>query len=277
MSIVVDEQPITENQEFVAEETMEATSEESIESTPVEDSAVEAEPTSEIPEKYAGKSIEDIIEMHENATKKVTQQGQELSEQRRMLQELLDVQRQSLQQKTQEPVEDTVSFEDSFYDNPEKAIASLINNNEDIKKAREISAQASRDAALSKLESAHPDYKQIVGSSDFLDWVGQSPVRKSLLQSAHSDWDFNAASELIGTWKQVSMINKTNEVKQEQQKSREKALKQTTSEKRTTGDSVGGKKVFRRVDLQRLQIQDPERYAALSDEIYQAYQEGRVK
>jgi len=218
MSIVVDEQPITENQEFVAEETMEATSEESIESTPVEDSAVEAEPTSEIPEKYAGKSIEDIIEMHENATKKVTQQGQELSEQRRMLQELLDVQRQSLQQKTQEPVEDTVSFEDTFYDNPEKAIASLINNNEDIKKAREISAQASRDAALSKLESAHPDYKQIVGSSDFLDWVGQSPVRKSLLQSAHSDWDFNAASELIGTWKQVSMINKTNEVKQEQKK-----------------------------------------------------------
>jgi len=60
-------------------------------------------------------------------------------------------------------------------------------------------------------------------------------------------------------------------------KSREKALKQTTSEKRTTGDSVGSKKVFRRVDLQRLQIQDPERYAALSDEIYQAYQEGRVK
>jgi DNA-binding transcriptional MerR regulator len=274
MSIVVDEQPITETQEFVTEEV---TSEESVESTPIEDTAVEAEPTSEIPEKYAGKSIEDIIEMHENATKKVTQQGQELSEQRKLMQEILETQRQSLQQQTQEPVEETVSFEDTFYENPEKAIASLINNNEDIKRAREVSAQASRDAALSKLESTYPDYKQIVGSTPFLDWVGQSPVRKSLLQNAHTNWDFDAASELISTWKQVSMVNKTNEVKEEQKKSIEKALKQSTTEKRTTGDSVGGKRIYRRADLQRMQMYEPDRYASLQDEIYKAYQEGRVK
>jgi hypothetical protein len=35
--------------------------------------------------------------------------------------------------------------------------------------------------------------------------------------------------------------------------------------------------VYRRADLIRLKMQDPNRYDALSDEIMQAYQEGRVR
>ena len=42
-----------------------------------------------------------------------------------------------------------------------------------------------------------------------------------------------------------------------------------------TGEST--KRVYRRADLIRLKMTDPGRYEALSDEIMQAYQEGRVK
>jgi hypothetical protein len=57
----------------------------------------------------------------------------------------------------------------------------------------------------------------------------------------------------------------------------EKAMKQTSSESRSSGDSVGGKKIYRRADLINLQVTDPRRYEALSDEIQSAYAEGRVK
>jgi hypothetical protein len=51
---------------------------------------------------------------------------------------------------------------------------------------------------------------------------------------------------------------------------------------KAVGVDVGGsgessKRVYRRADLIRLKMQDPNRYEALSDEIMQAYQEGRVK
>jgi len=92
-----------------------------------------------------------------------------------------------------------------------------------------------------------------------------------------SGYDVTAANELIGTWKQISMIDKTQEVKEQQKKSRQKAMRQTSSETRSSGDAVGGKKMYRRTDLINLQISDPGKYADLSDEITQAYQEGRVK
>jgi len=70
---------------------------------------------------------------------------------------------------------------------------------------------------------------------------------------------------------------KTKEVQKKQQKTRDKELLQTSSETRSSGDSVGGKKVYRRTDLIELQRRDPAYYAANADEIMQAYAEGRVR
>jgi len=283
MSIVVDNtsesvEQVTENLEPVAEEIIEATSEEPVESTPTEETAAEAESISEVPEKYAGKTIEDVIKMHQLAEETIGRQGREFGERVKTLQQTIDeMYSNNSNQTTEEPTEESVSFEDSFYDNPEMAVANLINSNPDIKQAREIAKKATQDSALQQLESAYPDYKDVITDNNFLDWIGQSSVRKKLFQNAHTNWDFDSASELISTWKQISMVSKTNEIKELQKKKREEALKQAVSEKRTTGGSVGGKKVYRRADLQRMQMYEPDRYASLQDEIYKAYQEGRVK
>jgi len=58
---------------------------------------------------------------------------------------------------------------------------------------------------------------------------------------------------------------------------RTKALRQTSTEGRSTQEAVGGKKMYRRSDLINLQVTAPNRYASLADEIQQAYAEGRVK
>jgi len=278
MSIVVDNtpesvEPITENLEFAAEETLDA-SEESTESTPVEETAVEAEPKSEIPEKYAGKTLEDVIEMHRNAEELIGKQSQEVGEQRKQIQQLLD----SLPQaSTTEPEEETVNFDETFYDDPQKAVSSLIENHPKFKEAERQRVQAAQEASLGKLKAEHPDFEQVINDEKFKSWVSESNARRRMYENAHNNWDFDDANELINMFKVSNMITKTKEVKEEQAKTRRKAMKSTSSETNSTGESVGSKKVYRRVDLQRLQIQDPERYAALADDIYKAYAEGRVK
>jgi hypothetical protein len=176
-----------------------------------------------------------------------------------------------------ETTEEAVSFEDSFYDDPAKAVNSAIENHPEIVKAREGNVKSAQNANLTQLESTHPDFMDVIGDSNFQEWVGKSGIRTELFRRADADYDFNAANELLGTWKQISMIGKTKQVNKAEKVKRQKAMRQTSSETRSSGDSVGGKKMYRRSDLITLQRTDPERYASLSDEIMSAYAEGRVK
>ena len=82
---------------------------------------------------------------------------------------------------------------------------------------------------------------------------------------------------MFSTWKQINLADNTAKVKAEQKVKREKTLRKTSSETRSSGDSVGGKKIYRRADLINLQVTDPSRHAALADEIQLAYMEGRVR
>jgi len=283
MSIVVDGtetsvEQVTENQDInaeevtaVAEETVEA-AEESQES--VEDE-VTAEPTYDIPEKYAGKSLEDVVQMYENLKAKFDDHTQEVGTYRKMIQELTEARSNQVQEPQQE--EETYNFEDNFYDDPQNAINHAIENHPEILKAREANLKAARSANEAQLAAKHPDYLDIAKSEDFQNWVAKSKVRTNLFFDANEKYDFDAATELLDTWKSISMIDATQKVKKQQEKTREKAMKQTSSETRSSGDSLGGKKIYRSSDLQELRMRDPERYASLSDEIYEAYAEGRVK
>ena len=235
---------------------------------------VQAEPEYSPPEKYAGKTLEDVIGMHQNAEKVLGKQGQEVGQQRQLIQQLME---QSQASQATEPTEDAVSFEDSFYDDPAKAVNSAIENHPEIIKAREGNVKSVQQANLTQLESVHPDFMDVVGDSNFQKWIGDSAIRTELFRKADATYDYNAANELLGTWKQISMIGKTQEVKKSEEVKRKKAMRQTSSETRSSGDSVGGKKMYRRSDLITLQRTDPSKYADLSDEIMQAYAEGRVK
>jgi len=265
MSIVVDTAP-----DGVAEQVTE---------TPVVEQEVQQEVQAEQdyspPEKYAGKSLEDVINMHQNVEKAFGKQGQEVGDQRQLINQLLESQSQANQ--ATETTEEAVSFEDSFYDDPAKAVNSAIENHPEIVKAREGNVKSAKNANLTQLETTHPDFMDVVGDSNFQKWVGESGIRTELFRRADANYDFNAANELLGTWKQISMIGKTKEVNKAEKVKRQKAMRQTSSETRSSGDSVGGKKMYRRADLIQLQVSDPNRYASLADEITQAYQEGRVK
>jgi hypothetical protein len=273
-SIVVDEAssadaPITNEQEQVTEEatTEEVTQEAQAEETP--------QPESTIPEKFAGKSTEELVEMYQNVEKMMGKQASEVGEQRKLIQSLMESQNRAAE--ATPPKEETVNFEDQFYSDPAEAVNKAIENHPELIEARQERKIQQQQHQVGVLEKAYPDWQDRVASKEFQDWVGSSEIRTEMFKKADSDYRPDYAIELFDMFDKVNMIDKTKEVQKAETQKRDKALKATSTETRSTSDSIGGKKVYRRADLINLQVTDPSRYASLADEIQSAYAEGRVK
>jgi len=272
-SIVVEEAPleaapITDEQEQVTEEviTEEVTQEAQAEETP--------QPESTIPEKYAGKTTEELVEMHQNVEKMMSKQSNEVGEQRKLIQNLMAAQNKALEAA---PPEEKVNFEDQFYSDPADAVNKAIENHPELIEARQERKIQQQQHQVGVLEKAYPDWQNRVADKGFQDWVGSSEIRTEMFRKADTDYRPDYAIELFDMFDKVNMIDKTKEVQKQETEKRDKALKATTTETRSSADSVGGKKIYRRADLIQLQVNDPNRYEALQDEIYSAYQDGRVK
>jgi hypothetical protein len=122
--------------------------------------------------------------------------------------------------------------------------------------------------------SEHPDFTQVVQDPDFVNWVKSSPIRLGLYAKADGEFDFDSANELLSTYKQLKGV-KTKQTSDAGEASRKQNLRAASVDSGGTGES--GKRVYRRADLIRLKMTDPQRYETLSDEIMAAYAEGRVK
>lgn len=228
------------------------------------------EPASDdIPDKYRGKQLSDIIKMHQEAEKLIGKQAQEVGEVRKLADELI---KQNLAGKSQ-PIKEEEPEVD-FFENPQAAVRKTVDNHPDVLAARQASQEFKKMQIQQKLAQEHPDFSQIVQDADFANWVKSSPVRIGLYAKADGEYDYDSANELLTTYKQLKGIKakQTNEAGETQRKSN---LKAASVDVGGTGES--GKRVYRRADLIRLKMQDPARYDALSDEIMSAYAEGRVK
>jgi hypothetical protein len=271
-SIVVDEAsstdaPITNEQEVTEAITEEVTQEAQAEETP--------QPESTIPEKFAGKSTEELVEMYQNVEKMMGKQASEVGEQRKLIQSLMESQNRAAEATPN--VEEATSFDDDFYTDPTRAVNKAIENHPDLVEARKERKIQQQQHQVGVLEKAYPDWQDRVASKEFQDWVGSSDIRQEMFKKADSDYRPDYAIELFDMFDKVNMIDRTKEVQKAESQKRDKALKATTTETRSTSESIGGKKVYRRADLINLQVTDPNRYASLSDEIQSAYAEGRVK
>jgi hypothetical protein len=264
-SIVVEEaplqgEPITEIQD--EQVTQEVQTEETSQSEP------------EIPAKYAGKSMAEVIKMQQEAESLMSRQADELGQQRKLMQSLIEAQNKATDTA---PPEEPVAQEDNFFDDPVNAVNKAIENHPDVIKAREERMGNVQKHNLESLDKAYPDWQETVKDSNFQKFIGDSATRTEMFRKADSEYRSDLAIELFDWYSQTRMSSATQEAVAEEKSKVEKAMKQTSSESRSSGDSVGGKKVYRRADLINLQVTDPNRYASLADEIQSAYAEGRVK
>ena len=233
----------------------------------IEQQKIEQKP--ELPEKYREKSLDEIVKMHQEAEKLIGKQAQEVGEVRKLADELIKQNLGSRQQQTrqEEPEVD-------FFENPQKAVQRTVDNHPDILAARQVTQEMRRAQIQQRLAQEHPDFGDIAKDQDFANWVKSSPIRIKIFEQADSGYDFDSANELLSTYKQLRSV-KQKQTSNEGEVTRKQNLKAVGVDVGGSGES--SKKVYRRADLIRLKMQDPNRYDALSDEIMAAYQEGRVR
>ena len=227
------------------------------------------EQLSDIPNFYRDKSLEDVIKMHQEANKLIDRQGKEVGEIRKLADELI---KQNLSSNKQ-PIKEEAPEVD-FFENPKEAIRQTVDNHPDVVAGRQAAHDFKRMQIQQKLAQEHPDYGQVASDPDFANWVKSSPVRINLFAKADGEFDYDSANELLTTYKQLRGV-KAKQTSDAGEATRKTNLKAAGVDIGGSGES--GKRIYRRADLIRLKMTDPNRYEALSDEIMQAYSEGRVK
>lgn len=223
----------------------------------------------EVPEKYKGKSFEDIVRMHQEAEQLIGRHSQEVGELRGVVDSFI---KQQLEPKAPQAKDDE---EIDFYVDPEKAVEKAIANHPKIKEAEQFTSMTRAKLAKQELDSKHPDAGSILQDAEFQSWVRSSPVKQKLFQQAHQDYDVDAADELFSTWKERKQIA-ANTAQVETQARKQSVRQASTGNARASagGDS---RKVYRRADIIKLMKEDPARYEAMQDDIMAAYASGRVK
>lgn len=262
---------IDERQEEEVETTDQLDTQDTVE-TPQEEEQPVQEP--EIPEKYQGKSVEDLVQMHQELEKFSGKQSTEVGELRKLVDNHIQTQlstQQAPQQQQQNDDEDDVDF---FVD-PKTAVSRAIDNHPKIKEAEAYTQKAKQQATLAQLKSTHPDMEQVLQDPRFAEWIKGSKVRTQLFVQADQGYDYDAAHELFSLWKEKNQV--VQQTAQAERAARKNSVKSAnTGNARGTGEG-SRKKVYRRADIIKLMRTDPERYQSLSDEIFKAYAEGRVK
>lgn len=264
----VDDNTITDSTEDVISDITEQAVEEEVQA--------EAEIEPSIPSKFANKTTEEIIDSYTNLEKELGRKAQEVGELRKLSDSFLqaEVARKNNPQDNT-PLETKDNDDTDFFDDPNKAVNKMIENHPKFQQFQQFQAQQAQAGAKAQLEQKHPDFSDVVQDKAFQDWVQDSPIRMQMFQAADS-YNFDAANELLSNWKDRSMISKTQEVKQQAETNRKDALKAGSTESRSSSASSAGGKTYRRADLIRLKMEDPNRYESLEDDIFQAYQDGRV-
>jgi len=229
------------------------------------------EPESTVPDKYQGKSIEEIVQMHQEAEKLVGRQSSEVGELRKIVDDFI----KTKAEETKQEISPNNSMDDEvdFFENPKEAVAKAVAGSTEMKQMQELLAAQKQQEVLGKISAKHPDYMEVIQDPAFGEWVKSSTVRVELLQRA-DNYDFNAADELLTVWSErKEVVEKAKEVNEQDRKQQRKAA---TTGGKGSGEPIS-RKIYKRSDIVQLMISDPERYKANVDEFDRAYREGRVK
>jgi hypothetical protein len=261
-AMIVDPQPEEDNVDEIEINEVNEIQQEAVEQPQEEPS---------LPEKYQGKSLEEVVQMHQEAEKLLGRQSSEVGELRKVVDDYIASQTQSAPQPQNVEPEDDIDY----FTDPQGAVNRAIENHPKIREAQEYSQQYKQQAALATLGNKHPDMQEILGDPKFAEWIKASKIRTQLFVQADQEYNADAADELFSLWKERKTV--TQQTAQVEKQARKQQLKAAnTGNARGSGEGAR-KKVYRRADIIKLMKTDPERYQSLSEEIFQAYAEGRVK
>lgn len=220
-----------------------------------------------IPAKYEGKSLSDVIDMHQNLEKAYGRHNNELGELRQLTDQILKQQLGDTTSDDKEGID-----QDDLLNDPTAAINRTVESNPRIKEVEARLDARERADKLAAFNRKHPEANKVVNDPRFLEWIQQSPTRVRLLQQADKAYDYDLASELITTYEDINGASGDSE-----QSGKEKRAAMKNASPNATAGKGGKKQYFKRADLMRLKQEDPSRYEKLQPQILSAYAEGRVR
>jgi hypothetical protein len=196
-----------------------------------------------VPEKYRGKSLEEVIAMNEELVRQKSRLGNEIGELRRY-RETTELELQKVRQPQRKEVNVDVLLE-----NPEEAVETVIGQSSKIRRLEEQLEKLGTQDAQRQFEQSYPDYKTDLSNDEFIEWATKNPVRRALAQAADK-YDFTAANELWSLWQERQELVGQAEAQKKQQLAavKEKKLRDGTLES-GTGNSTETKKVFSRREI----------------------------
>jgi hypothetical protein len=248
----------------------------------------------DIPEELKGKTPAQLAKMYRDAQSVIGRQGSELGDLRRAADEYIkDSLRTAVTRATSAaPAKAEVKAPDTvdFFTDPANSVAKIIENHPALKalegKVQEATAleiQRKRYESKREFDAAHPDAKEVLADQDFRAWVDKSPIRRAMMLRAHQHYDFAAGNEVFSTWKELKAARTPAQPAATGKTAVKSAGKEAArvptggnAAPRTASTTKEGK-IFRRADVIRLMEQDPDRYAAMGEELTKAYSEGRVR
>lgn len=238
--------------------------------------------TPEVPEKYKGKSVEEIIEMHKNLESAYGRMANDLGQQRSLTDRLLDLKRtEDLQSNSPQPLPEVTT--DDILDKP----GDIINQVVEVKLAEKENQLNSR---LSQIETSmaqqacmshHPDLDQVTQAPEFAEWLSRSPLRQQAAnQAANGDWA--EADALLTDYKDYMQHTKLSQSSSNNSQASgdiEAARNASLEGGKVSENNKSSGKIYRRTDLMELRLRKPDTYydPVFQEEIMQAYREHRVK
>lgn len=240
-------------------------------------------PEDDLPEKFKGKSLKDVVGMYTNLEGLSSRQANELGEYRKRVDQILGLRDTD---NTRKPERKSITATD-LLQTPDKVIAEAIDSSEATTLARQAVTtvqEIKNDIAQQSFYTKFPKWSDDVQDPAFLQFVQTNPLRASLGQQAGKD--FRAAEALWGLWDEhKALVSK--QVQDDKSDKRKEALRGVrTVTNGSTADGQGNKPTFSRAKLLDLQMRaeggDPRAVSKWNDPEFQrarheAYAEGRVK
>jgi hypothetical protein len=245
-------------------------------------SGTEQVETKQIPDKYRGKSVDDLIEMHQNAERRLSQQGNELGEIRRIADQLIGV--KPVDNATKAPERKAVTVE-ALLENPDQVLNQTLETSSVAQRAQAAEARVDRleqSISQSQFVSKFKDYKQDLDNPEFIDWVKKNPLRTQLAAAAYQN-NFNAASSLWEMWDERNQM--VGAVKPKGDTGRQQRVQDARTEKNGASETPPAK-TYSRAKLMQLRERvadgDAQAVAKWNDPEFQAglikaYEENRVR
>lgn len=236
-----------------------------------------------VPEKFRGKSLKDVIDSYGNLESRLGSMANELGTQRQLTDRLLDLKRNDDLRKNTPPAREKPQVTASeILDKPAETLDRVLTEREEA-----ITSEVNRRLASMQMSIAentfkgrHPDFQQVVNDPAFGDWVRSSPIRLRAAAAANGG-DWQIADELLSEFKngrsrQAAAGSQSTATNVHLDAARQATLESSTGAGGSDGVRKG--KTYRRADLMRLRIDDPEAYYddAFQAEILRAYHEKRV-